>query len=265
MDKHKKLRQTLKALPESRRLLVYLIFGVLGTIIITLASFLNRQSGNQLPSVLAKALVALAALWLAGAEAFIPLRNKKSLIWLILAGAAVPAVFLVFRLGRITESPSPTAVLTMLCSIFLTALWEEAVFRLWGRLLFEEEESYKARDFLWMAVVFGCMHLLNLLFGEDPHMVLIQAAFATVTAVFMQTVYCKSGSLGLIIGVHFFINAASQLVPLFIKEENRFLRHLAGLDIIIGGFFFAISAALIARKGNIIRRGRPFLKFRRKE
>ena len=82
---------------------------------------------------------------------------------------------------------------------------------------------------------------------------------------FLQTVYTRSGSLLLVILIHGLINAAQQMPELWVAVKDRFLAKQGGLDLILTALFFAVSAAVITRRGELIQRGKPFLKLGRKK
>lgn len=260
----KNFLEEMRGLPEGRRLGAYFLFCLAATLLVTGAALLDRNNGLPPVSLGAKALAGVGALLLAGRAARIPLRNRPLLPWLVLISLIAPAVYLAFRLGPVSLTPGPEQIGVTLLGIGLTAFWEECVFRLWGRLLFEEEGKYKARDFLAVAVTFGAMHLVNLL-TSDPGSVILQAAFATLTALFLQTIYTRSGSLLLVILIHALINASQQLPELWVAVKDRFLVRQGGLDLILTALFFAVSAAVITRRGGLILRGKPFLKLGKKK
>ena len=260
----KNFLEEMRGLPEGRRLGAYFLFCLAATVLVTAGAYLNRNSSFPIMSSAVKLAVGIGALVLAGGAARIPLRNRPLLPLLILVSLVAPAVYLAFGLGPVTQSPSAGSLLTVLVSLVLTAFWEECVFRLWGRLLFEEEGRYKARDFLAVAVVFGAMHLVNLL-TSAPGTVVLEAVFATLAALFLQTVYTRSGSLLLVILIHGLIDAAQVLPGLWVAAGDRFLEKQSGLALILTALFFALSAAVITRRGELIRRGKPFLKLGRKK
>ena len=260
----KNIPEELRALPEIRRLGAFFLICLAATLLVTGGAYLDRGSGFPVMTSLIKLAIGAGALALAGRQARIPLRNRPLLPWLILVSLIAPVVYTAFRIGPVSLSPEAGRLAAVLISIVLTAFWEECVFRLWGRLLFEEEGRYKARDFLAIAVIFGAMHLVNLI-TSDPQTVVLQAVFAALTALFLQTVYTRSGSLLLVIVIHALINASQQLPDLWTAPKDRFLAAQGGLDLILTGLFFAVSAAVITRRGELIKRGRPFLKLGKKK
>ena len=259
----KKFLAKLRALPEGRRMLAYLALCLVATLLVTGAVAMEQQGAVSMGSDI-KVLVGLAALLLAGREARISLRHGKSLPWMLLLALVAPLIYLVFRLGPASLQPTGEAVAMQCLSILTTAYWEESLFRLWGRLLFEEEEGYKARNFLLLAVIFGSMHLVNLL-NSDPQTVLLQVVFAILTGLFLQTLYTWTGSLALVVTTHICINASQLLPTLWVPAAERYLARQGGMDLVLTSLFFALSAALITRRGELIKRGRPFLNLGKKK
>ena len=241
-------------------MLVYLLMALLAGLLISGASALLPGLPWVLPAV--KLLIALGALALAGRAAHIPLRRGKSFPWIVLLGL-VPALLLgAFFIGPVSRTPQAGAVALVILSMFATALWEEAVFRLWGRLLFEEEGSYKAWIFLAMALIFGGLHLLN---RTESGSGVFQAVFAALAGLFLHTFYTWSGSLGLVVLIHWLIDLAGSLAVQWMNPSEAYLAGKAGLGLILVSLYLALSAAILARKGEIIRRGMPFLKLGRKD
>lgn len=261
-EKENSLVQKLRSLPESRRMLAYLLMALLAGLLISGALALLPGRPWVMPAV--KLLIAFGALALAGGAARIPLRRGKSFPWIVLLGL-VPALLLgAFYIGPVSRTPQAGAVALVLISMFATALWEEAVFRLWGRLLFEEEGSYKAWIFLAMALIFGGLHLLDSS-NRSSGMGIFQAVFAALAGLFLHTFYTWSGSLGLVVLIHWLIDLAGSLAVQWMNPSEAYLAGKAGLGLILVSLYLALSAAILARKGEIIRRGMPFLKLGRKD
>ena len=65
--------------------------------------------------------------------------------------------------------------------------------------------------------------------------------------------------------IHGLINASQQLPELWVAVKDRFLVRQGGLDLILTALFFAVSAAVITRRGGLILRGKPFLKLGKKK
>lgn len=262
-EKENSLVQKLRSLPESRRMLVYLLMALLAGLLISGALALLPGRSWVMPAV--KLLIAFGALALAGGAARIPLRRKKSLPWIVLLGVVPALLMTAFFLGPVSRTPQAGAVALVIISMFATALWEEAVFRLWGRLLFEEEGSYKAWIFLTMALIFGGLHLLDFSNRMNSGLGTFQAVFAALAGLFLHTFYTWSGSLGLVVLIHWLIDLGGSLAVLWMDPADAYLSGKMGLGLILISLYMALSAAILARKGGIIRRGMPFLKLGRKD
>ena len=259
-EKENSLVQKLRSLPESRRMLAYLLMALLAGLFISGALALLPERPWVMSAV--KLLIAFGALALAGGAARIPLRRKKSLPWIVLLGMVPALLMTAFYIGPVSRTPQAGAVALVIISMFATALWEEAVFRLWGRLLFEEEGSYKAWIFLAMALIFGGLHLLNC---TESGSGVFQAVFAALAGLFLHTFYTWSGSFSLAVLIHWLIDLGGSLAVQWMDPSDAYLSGKMGLGLILVSLYMALSAAILARKGEIIRRGMPFLKLGRKD
>ena len=242
-------------------MLVYLLMALLAGLLISGAQALLPGRSWVTPAI--KLLIAFGALALAGGAARIPLRRKKSLPWIVLLGLVPALLMTAFFIGPVSRTPQAGAVALVIISMFATALWEEAVFRLWGRLLFEEEGSYKAWLFLAMALIFGGLHLLDFSHRASG-LGTFQAVFAALAGLFLHTFYTWSGSFSLAVLIHWLIDLGGSLAVQWMDPADAFLSGKMGLGLILLSLYMALSAAILARKGEIIRRGTPFLKLGRK-
>lgn len=177
-----------------------------------------------------------------------------------------PLVFIVLcYLGPIRPETDLYSLILAVLGVVSTAFWEEMYFRLWGRILFEEEGRYRTFDFLFMALTFGAMHLINLA-GAPFGPVMIQAVTAVLTALFLQALYAASGSLHLVIVFHFLLNAASGLLPRYLAPlvESRFFPSLEGLLLPVLGLYYVLTAAVLTRRKKLLS-GTSFRLFKRKK
>ncbi|MBO4873342.1 MAG: CPBP family intramembrane metalloprotease [Lachnospiraceae bacterium] len=248
--KQKKIR--LSASVGKRRFYFFLA-ALIASLLVLAGSMLDESLGLPYIAIFVKLGLAWLAFMLARQSGYLDPAGDGSLFtpyaWLILP----PLVFVLLScLGPIRFTAAWPDLLFSLLGVLGTALWEELYFRLWGRILFEEEGKYRPLDFLFIALTFGAMHLINLAAAPFAT-VAVQAMLAVVTALFLQTILAGSGSLRLVIVFHFLINGISVLFGRFLVPDagQRFFPVLESLAPLLLGAYYALSAAVSARRQKL--------------
>ncbi len=237
-----------------KRRLFYFIAALIASLLVLAGTFLDESLGWRIIAVFVKFSLAFLAFVLAKQSGYLDPAGDKSLVSPYLILALVPVVFsAVAWLGPFSGPVDYLSVAVGLLGTLGTALWEELYFRLWGRILFEENGKYRAFDFLFIALTFGSMHLINLI-AAPAGTVLIQAMLAVLTGLFLQSLYSASGSLRLVILFHFLMNAVNSLFGSWLTdpEAGRFFPALTAAAPLILGAFYALSAAILTRRAHLL-------------
>ena len=242
-------------LPGSREKRMLLFFGacLAASLLVTGASLLDRGLGFPAVSAAVRLGIAAFAYGLSKRCGFPAAEGRPAAFYLFLC--LIPLIYTVLAyLGPFSGSADVPALISAVVSALSAALWEEAVFRHWGRPLFEENGQYRSGDFLFTALVFGAMHLVNLI-SQPADAVFLQAMFAVVTALFLQAVYAGSGSLRLIIGFHFLTDLAVVLLTeIWVTDPAaRCIPLLSAAAPIVLGLYYALCAAVIVRRKELIK------------
>lgn len=256
----RKLKQKKIRLSASfgKRRFYFFLAAVTATLLVLAGSFLDESLGLHVVATFVKLGLAWLAFMLARQSGYLDPAGDGRLFSPYLLLILPPLVYtLLAYLGPIRPETGAELIVLSLLGTLATALWEELYFRLWGRILFEEEGRYRPFDFLFTALVFGAMHLVNLAaapFGE----VAVQAMLAVITGLFLQTVYAAGGSLRLLILFHFLMNAITLLVGRYLVPDagSRFFPALAAPAALLIGAYFALSAAILARRRKLFGEGR---------
>ena len=248
--KQKKIRLSAS---YGKRRLFYFLTALIASLLVLAGTFLDESLGLHVVATFVKLGLAWLAFMLARQSGYLDPAGDGRLFTPYFLLILPPVLLNVLcYLGPVQAGDKLRLMLLTLAGVAATAFWEELFFRLWGRILFEEDGKYRPLDFLFLVLTFGVMHLINLIvspFGA----VAVQAMLAVVTALFLQTIYTCSGSLRLIILFHFLINASSILLGRFLvpDAESLFFPALEGIAPLLFGAYYALSAAILARRRNL--------------
>lgn len=251
MKKLRKKSITLSA-SRGRRWLYYSLCCLGASLLVLACSLLDESLGTRLIGPLARLTLAWTAFSMARQSGLYRFQEEGPLLspWLVMA--LLPLLMALVFYGGTGPFPGAEALFLTIFSALASALWEEVFFRFWGSILFEKEGRYRAWDFILMALLFALMHLTALVFAP-PSQVMVQMVFALVSALFLQTLYALSHSLRLILLFHFGLNSITALSGLLCpKGAGLFFPELAALAPLILGGYFALSAALAARRKSLL-------------
>ncbi len=238
--------------PGERRML-FIWVCLLATLFVMAAGLLD--GGRGFLSIPLKAVLAILAYILIqrSGRAFPSGERERLLPCMILC--LIPLLYTVLAyLGSGAGRAELPVYLIVILNAASTALWEELYFRHGWRVFFEENGRCGSGDFLLGALVFGAAHLVNLII-QPFEAVLLQAIFAVLTALFLQAVYVRSGSFGLIVLFHFL----SDLVIVLLAEiwvpdpKTRYFPALSAAAPIVLGLYYALCAAVLVRRGELVR------------
>ena len=249
-----------------KRRFYYFLTAVIASLLVLAGSFLDESLGVSYISLFVKFGLAWLAFMLAKQSGYLDPAGDGRLFTPYFFLILPPLILAVLcYLGPVRPETDVYRFILAVLDILSTAFWEELYFRLWGRILFEEEGQYRTADFLFLALTFGAMHLISLV-SASPEAVVMQAVLAVLTALFLQSLYAASGSLRLVIVFHILLNAAAGLLPqhLMTQAESRFFPSLEGTAVLLLGLYYVLSAAVLARRKNLLSGG-AFLLFRRKD
>lgn len=241
------------AASRGKRWLYYAIACVGASLLVLAGSLLDESLGTRLIGPVVRLVLAWTAFSMARQSGLWSIKEEGALpsLWLIPAGVAL-FLYLFFYGGLPGMKSGAEPILLAVIGALSAALWEEIFFRFWGSLVFEEEDRYRVGDFLLLALLFGAMHLTGLI-GSPLPQVLIQVVFAVLSALFFQTLYHLSRSLRLVIGLHFLLNITVWLSQLLVPEESHFFPSLTALAPLVIGAYFALAAAVMARRHPVIK------------
>ena len=250
--KQKKIRLSAS---YGKRRLYYFLTALIATLLVLAGSQLSSAVGTSAVEIFVKFALAFLAFVLARQSGYLDPagdgRFFSPCFFLILPPLILS---LLAYLGPLNLKIAPGRLIVLLLGVLPTALWEELFFRLWGRILFEEKGTYRPADFLFLALTFGAMHLVNA-FSAPIGVVAVQVMLAVVTALFLQTIYAVSGSLRLPLLYHFLLNLISQLLGNELVPEGgeRFFPALLPILPLLLGAWCALSAAVLARRKGLLR------------
>ena len=252
----RKLREKKVRLSESRgkRMAYYFAAGLLCSLLVLAGSLLDAALNSTVIAIGVKLVLAGICMILAKQSGYLrPDADGKITAGLLIL-SLLPLLFYGLYLGPFETIAEPAALIRGLIGVLTAALWEEAFFRLWGRILFEEDGKYRIGEYLLTALIFALMHLVNLLsagFGD----VMMQAAYALIYALFIQTIYAVSGSLRLIILQHALNNALLLLIQTGVPDPSaRWFGALGNWTPVFCEICMIIIAAILTRRRELIRR-----------
>ena len=252
----RKLKEKKIRMSESRgkRMAYYFAAAVLCSLLVVAGSLLDSALDSTVIAIGVKLTLAGICVILAKQSGYLRLDADGKITPALLLTALLPLLFYALYLGPITGGAEPAVLIWRMAEVLSTALWEEAFFRVWGRIPFEEDGKYRIGEFLLIALIFGLMHLVNLFsasFGE----VMMQAAYAVIYALFIQTIYAVSQSLRLIVLQHALNNALLLLIQTGVPDpSSRYFGALGNWTPVFCGIYMAVAAAVMARRHKLIRR-----------
>ena len=240
-----------------KRRFYYFLAALIATLLVLAGNLLDESFGLPYISLFVKFGLAWLAFMMAKQSGYLDPAGDGRLFSPYFFLILPPIVFTVLcYLGPIRPETELYGFILAVLGILSTAFWEELYFRLWGRILFEEEGQYRTVDFLFLALTFGAMHLINLV-SAPLGPVVLQAVLAVVTALFLQSLYASSESLRLVILFHLLLNAAGSLLPRYLvpQAESRFFPSLEGIAPLVLGLYYVLSAAVLTRRKKLLSGG----------
>jgi len=258
--KEKKIRLSAS---RGKRLLYYFIAGLLLSLLVLAGTMMGAALDLHIVPELVKLVLAGLSFLLAWQSGYIAPGEDGAIRLPLVLVCLAPLLMLFLYIGPVQGSVTAGAVLFLLLGAFSTAAWEELYFRLWGRILFEENEKYRVGEFVLAAVIFGSMHFVNLAVS-DVGSVLMQVAYAVITGVFLQTVYAVGKSLRLVVLYHFLNNLLLQLFTQLLTPDAsaRYLGRISAYTPLLIAFYLALAAALLTRQHQLF--GKTISLFSRK-
>ncbi len=252
----RKLKEKKIRLSESRgkRMAYYFAGALLCSLLVLAGTLLDSAMNTRVIAAVVKLTLAGLCLVLARQSGYLRLEDDGKITAPLLIAALLPLLFYGLYLGPFESTAEPAALIGSLIGVLTAALWEEAYFRLWAGILFEEDGKYRVGEFLLTALIFSMMHLVNLFSAGLPD-VMMQAAYALIYAVFIQTVYAAGRSLRLIVLQHALNNVLLLLIQTGVPDPSaRFFGALGNWTPVFSGLCMAVTAAVLTRRHGLIRR-----------
>lgn len=186
------------------------------------AAFLDMEMGQTIhPFSLAVKVIIMVGIVAYASLRGVPMNapdGKFLTPWLLVA--LIPFVDNTIDYFRIPNQwPDAVEFVIAVASVLTTAAWEEMFFRYVGKSLFERNGKYHVGAVVFLALTFGCSHLINMFFYETVS-VLLQVLHASVSGVFLLALYRRTGNLWVTILAHFLQNFAAAFFDLFPESEQ---------------------------------------------